>query len=313
MRSKRCFKKVELIFVIIKVMLNNKGFTRALFWMAILLCFLEWLYYFLFMRMELEVWKPNILQLQKENGVPQYPVTLNDIIFLYTADLHLLDSLLTNLQQWTDYGRYSINCQVSLTIKEQQHVNFFRKRLEENGHNCNVIVLPDPHFTIRWAKSVYHIKPYTHKWAMILDLDSMILVPNLLNFLSTQNPKKRTLFGALVDNAVSFHDLGIMAYGGGGVIISTSLIAFIQNEGVHKLTQHLDFPSGDGIFSALMKDLNVPLSAVSTLNQMDISKDISGFIEGGKLSSDTITFHHYCIFFNLLIYLFFSMVEFWSI
>ena len=231
-----------------------------------------------------------------ESPIQKHPISLNEVIFLFTADSAHFDVFLKTLDVWTNNAKLSIQCRVSLPPNEFQYLALARKKIRDKGYACTVFNIPYGEYVDRWAKGIYHASIAKYKWIIFADGDSMFFIWNLISFLGQYDSNQIHVFGAITENFGNLQYHGTLAYGGGGIVLSRKLGMQIQGLGEKRMDPYMNILYGDQILCAMLREMNIPITIVSTMNQLDLSGDISGLIEGGKLHSNTISIHHYGIF-----------------
>ena len=131
----------------------------------------------------------------------------------------------------------------------------------------------------------------TTDWAVIVDDDtffpSLAPVAQLLDALDASQP---AYVGSLTSNRRAIEDHGRMAFGGGGIFLSVPLLRELRPH-VDDCWRESDKREGDGMLQfCIGRKTDTKLTAIDGLNQLDMSGDMGGFYESGRLP---LSLHHW--------------------
>ncbi|KAL3425531.1 hypothetical protein PVAG01_02322 [Phlyctema vagabunda] len=169
------------------------------------------------------------------------------------------------------------------------------ERLKELGIDANVTTskLPYPHAYFSLLKHLYENRRKETRWIAVFDDDTF--VPSLQDLVSHLNrnydASSQKLVGALSDNTVQINTWGIITYGGGGIFISLPLAAYLTSPKVFDACMESGAGQGDRILTDCLYDWSeVRPIFDSSLHQMDVKGDPSGYFESGR---KLLTIHHW--------------------
>lgn len=223
---------------------------------------------------------------------------VNKIAFGMTTNADRVFFIVNYLKFWATLP--GINCRLFFPQSEAWLLPGIKQFLKSNNIFCFVDITQVKTYTDRlfdiikqmWDQSYNSTTNLPNsEWYVLHDDDTMWFMDNLLTILKLHNSSKEIYLGAHSDNVGQVKRHGsYFAYGGGGVILSKSLIARIVRDMAatekYKGAGFWDVMIGDYI----VKGLNVSLVNDMRFHQMDIYGDGSGYIESGI--DGLATLHH---------------------
>ncbi|GAA6026855.1 hypothetical protein JCM8097_005911 [Rhodosporidiobolus ruineniae] len=135
------------------------------------------------------------------------------------------------------------------------------------------------------------------EWFVFQDDDTFFTDPQMLKaLLSGYDWRDEHFFGSFSEAVPNFEAFGKIAYGGGGMIMSRSLVRKMQTMLDKCAERFSDTFGGDGLISkcaAWTRDLPLDqvVEEVPAMRQMDLKGDASGYLQAG--TAPFLTLHHW--------------------
>lgn len=228
----------------------------------------------------------------KVSAPPSY-TDASGLMFGVSTTLERLEDSIPQFQRWL-----SGNGAKLLAVIIDKDISDFEgtiSKLRSGGIDA-ILVKANPdiepaqqHFSI--VEELYnHRRPET-RWMGIIDDDTFFpSMPNLLATLAKYNDALPHYIGALSEDWNAVRLFGFMAFGGGGIFLSTPLAEQIHNN-FDECLQMGERMEGDVIIrDCIYAKTNTKLSLEPALHQLDLEQDVSGFYESGVLP---LSIHHY--------------------
>ena len=227
----------------------------------------------------------------KVSAPPDY-TDASGLMFGVSTTLERLGDSIPQFQRWL-----SGNGATLLAVVLDKGVSDFegtRVKLHSAGIDA-ILVKANPdveiaqqHFSI--VEELHNHKRPETRWMGIIDDDTFFpSMPNLLATLGKYNDAKPHYVGALSEDWNAVRLFGFMAFGGGGIFLSTPLAEQIHDN-FEECLQMGERMEGDVIIrDCIYGKTNTKLSLEPGLHQLDLEQDVSGFYESGVLP---LSIHH---------------------
>jgi len=226
--------------------------------------------------------------------IPRIPHTQPDasaFIFGLATTYERLEASLDTIAYWASHSNAKIigSMQPSLDLDAPDRVLKKAQLLSVPlGTVESGLEFLDRYFTL--LKVLYENRTPTTKWYVFIDDDTFFLsLSNLVSTFQKYDPSLPWYIGALTEDFNQMAIWGYMAYGGGGIFLSHSLVETLlpfyrkcfefRNTGDRMLAQ------------CIYKHTNVKLTWEHNLHQLDLHGDQSGFYEA--LRPQPLTLHHW--------------------
>ena len=140
-------------------------------------------------------------------------------------------------------------------------------------------------------KHLYERRDSTTQWISLLDDDTFLpSMHSLVDTLGSYDASKEWYLGAMSEDWWSVMVYGMMSFGGGGTFLSMPLAAQM-NANYDTCERETTAMEGDiRVFQCINRHTTIKLQPIAGLHQTDISGDLSGFYESGRLP---LSLHHW--------------------
>lgn len=215
------------------------------------------------------------------------------LMFGVSTTLERLEDSIPQFQRWLAGNGAKL-----LAVIINEDVSDFegtRSKLQSAGIDAILVkAKPDiepaqQHFSI--VEELYNHKRPETRWMGIIDDDTFFpSIPNLLATLAKYNDAQPQYIGSLSEDWNAVKLFGFMAFGGGGIFLSTPLAEQIHNS-FDECLQTGERMEGDVIIrDCIYTKTRTKLSLEPALHQTDLERDVSGFYESGM---HPLSIHHY--------------------
>ncbi|CAO1638277.1 unnamed protein product [Sympodiomycopsis kandeliae] len=226
--------------------------------------------------------------------MPTYPVPRtrtqpHHLILGLATDVDRLLQLMPELSYSFSYS----NLHLLLNLApDSQRIPELRKALRSRGIRATLIQSTEEDYLRRWVELPSLLAdfadPTLTRWAMVADDDTFWLsVPKLLKMLDKYDYTRSHYIGALTDDWRQ-SDSGMIAYGGGGVILSMPLLDEVRPH--WSTCKESKDPGDHRLALCIYANTHTRLTIEWGLLQTDLHGDIRGLLESGK---DITTMHHW--------------------
>ena len=221
-----------------------------------------------------------------------------NIMFGIQTTMKRLEDSLPHFSRWLAHS----GARLFVILIEKEGVPVDPERLKDVegqllSKGCAVTLVPAKEkmsFPQRYFSLVhllYENRAPETEWISLLDDDTFFpSMPLLLEMLEKHDPKEEHYLGALSEDWWAIATYGYMAFGGGGMFLSTPLAAKIDPFS-EACMQNLRSNAGDmATMDCIYTHSNTKLTPIQELNQVDLQGDVSGFYESGR---NQISLHHW--------------------
>lgn len=226
--------------------------------------------------------------------LPTYPVPRtrtqpHHLILGLASDVERLFELMPEMAYSFSYS----NLHLLLNLPpDSPRLGELRKALRARGIRATLIQSTEEDYLRRWVELPSLLAdfadPNLTRWAMVADDDTFWLsLPKLLKMLDKYDYTRSHYIGALTDDWRQ-SDSGMIAYGGGGVILSMPLLEELQPH--WSTCKESKDPADHRLALCIYANTHTRLTIEWGLLQTDLHGDIRGLLESGK---DITTMHHW--------------------
>ncbi|RDA95646.1 hypothetical protein CP533_1136 [Ophiocordyceps camponoti-saundersi (nom. inval.)] len=256
-----------------------------------------------------EVYKSCLSPLTVDVPVSGFPSTVDASEFIFgvsTIYSRFQDAKSSQLEDWTywltDGNGHSNGAKLVVTLTDAgpKELAEAADRLRKLGIKADVLASDSTaNMAIRYIQLVPTInkmldasQPY--KWVVLCDDDTFF--PNmhaLVERFRSFDSSREMYIGTLSEDVRAVHRHGSQAFGGAGVFLSVPLVQKISREcaqGISALKKSRDLQGDMVLRECIYEKTNTRLTTVSSLWQLDLMGDPSGFYESGI---KPLSLHHY--------------------
>ncbi|MCJ1364297.1 hypothetical protein MMC16_003406 [Acarospora aff. strigata] len=235
----------------------------------------------------------------KVSTAPPY-TDASGLMFGVSTTLKRLEDSIPQFQRWlSNNGAMLLVLVVDHMVPSLEEIE---AKLEKAGIIATLvkanpnIMSAQQHFSI--VEELYNHKRPDTKWMGIIDDDTFFpSIPNLLATLAKYDHNQPHYIGALSEDWNAVRLFGFMAFGGGGIFLSTPLTEQIHN-GYGECLQMGERMEGDVILrDCIYAKTRTKLSLEPDFHQIDLEHDVSGFYESGVFP---LSIHHYKSWYQML-------------
>lgn len=249
-------------------------------------------------KLELQELSGDYEELPSIETIPHNPTkyTIENIYFLITTNTHRIRFTINFIKFWSKIAH--INCLILFEEDDylkRRSVHYF---LQNHALPCqiktsNITRYEERYFQlIDFAWKLIQNENQSIKWFAIGDDDTMWFIDNLLKTLEQYDSSKLIYLGNTSDKNETVQRHGnYYAYGGGGILLTKSLVSLLGNsfQLCRKKYSHM-FGGDEMIGKCLTQILNVNLTINKHFHQIDHEGDMEGFFQSGI--EGLVTLHH---------------------
>ena len=223
--------------------------------------------------------------------------TIENIYFLLTTNTARIRYTMMFLKFWSNIPR--INCLIVFEENDLNQRDFVRYHIENNHIPCRIVQSNIRRFEERYfqlldfARNILQEKNHSNiEWFAIGDDDTLWFIDNLLHTLEQYNSSELIYLGNTSDRNETIRNHGTYyAYGGGGILLSKSLIIQAGNSFEVCRKKYRNMFGGDEMIGKCFTEiLKVNLTINDHFHQIDHEGDMEGLFQSGI--DGLVTLHH---------------------
>jgi hypothetical protein len=230
-------------------------------------------------------------------------VDASNMIFGLQTTMNRLKDTVKHLQRWlpnTGARLYAIVIESEAddhTIPaNDEQMKTLEKEFRDLGMLVSVIhpVRPRDSFAQRYfslANVMYGARDDKTQWIIHIDDDTFFpSMWDLKNMLAKQDWTKPQYVGSLSEDWWAVNHYGLMGFGGAGIMLSLPMAKIIDDH-TDQCKEHLRTTAGDiSVMDCVYRFSPAKLTHISSLHQVDMHGDLSGFYESGR---EVLSLHHW--------------------
>ncbi|KAL8931879.1 MAG: hypothetical protein Q9216_007041 [Gyalolechia sp. 2 TL-2023] len=232
---------------------------------------------------------------------PKTPVDASNMIFGIATTLERLEDSRHHIARWLVHTRAKL---LVVAIKPgdgdaptSEQMEAKQSVMRDQGMDITLVapLSEEESFTESYFSLVKVM--YTHRanettWFAVMDDDTFFpSMQSLLAMLKRYDPNEQYWIGAISESWWSVGRYGMMAFGGAGIFLSRALTA-VLDEVYETCTKEMHKAAGgdERIMRCINGHTETKLTNEPALHQMDISGDLSGVYESGRIP---LSLHHW--------------------
>lgn len=228
---------------------------------------------------------------------PVKKYTIDNIYFLLTTNSQRIRYTINFLRFWLTSP--TINCLILFEEKDFNHRQWIRSHFENNQISCRIEQSNIQRFEERYFQLIDYasnlLREHNHsniEWIAIGDDDTLWFIDNLLEILQQYNSSNIIYLGNTSDRNETIENHGnYYAYGGGGILLSKTLILHIANSSQLCLKKYKSMFGGDEIIGKCLTEFfKINLTLNEHFHQLDHAGDLEGFFQSGI--NGLVSLHH---------------------
>jgi hypothetical protein len=237
-----------------------------------------------------------------ELAVPHNKMQLVDssnMIFGLQTTMQRLKATVKHLARWlphTGARLYAIVIENDDLAADDEDMAALEKQFKDLGMEVHIIhpVRPIDSFAQRYFSLVgvmYSARDDKTQWITLIDDDTFFpSMFDLQNMLREHDWTKLQYVGSLSEDWWAVNHYGLMGFGGAGIMLSLPM-AKIIDEHMDECKENLRTTAGDvSVMDCVYRFSSTKLTHISSLHQVDMHGDLSGFYESGR---EILSLHHW--------------------
>ncbi|KAG9240123.1 glycosyltransferase family 31 protein [Calycina marina] len=238
------------------------------------------------------------LELEVPHGM-HMPVDASNMMFGVQTTIGRLRDTIKHMERWlpnTNARLFAIVQQSEGIPANVEEMAALEKEFRSKKMLVSVIhpVRPTDSFPQRYfslANVMFAAKDDKTQW--IINIDDDTFFPSMWELqeeLKKHDASKPLYIGSLSEDWWAVTKYGLMGFGGAGLILSTPMAAIIDAN-TEPCKDHLGTSAGDiTMMDCVYKHSTTKLTHITSLHQVDMKGDLSGFYESGR---DMLSVHHW--------------------